>query len=92
MHPSDYRVAERTFEDKFGHYPKAPSFMKGKNIMTPNVLGIFFVAGTAVEISTGSGFDQRRIFGITVSGNHELSQMCDNWEEIEQIIKLMERG
>lgn len=38
---------------------------KGANFMTPDLLGFIRVNGEIIEITTGTGFQGERIFGVT---------------------------
>lgn len=39
--------------------------LSGSNIITPDVVGYYMVAGELVEVSTGPGFSDGRVWGVT---------------------------
>ena len=67
--------------------------VKGKNFMTPNVIGYYQIANGVAELSYGMGFNHRYVFGVTVvqnkKHNSELSDLFfDKKEAIEYIASL----
>jgi hypothetical protein len=63
------------------------SVVKGKNFMTPHVLGYYGNAKTAVELSQGTGFSHEKIFGVTVvlDGIHDNDKSKCFYSETEAI-------
>ena len=47
--------------------------VKGRNVMTPDLVGYYRVEGGVAELSWGEGFDRKEIFGVTVvrEGKHD---------------------
>lgn len=63
--------------------------IKGKNIMTPDVVRYGVSGAYAYELSQGEGFKREPIFGVSVitrkygESRHELSKMFYSLEEAE---------
>ena len=85
--------ASATPEQTVKHAPK------GKNFMTPDVLGRYFVpyskhrAEMVVEFSEGTGFNNDPMYGVTCANNKEIySELSkcffDKYEAIEYINSL----
>ncbi len=66
--------------------------VKGKNIMTPDIIRYGVAGKYAYELSEGTDFKHRPIFGVTVlrrkDGAHrtELGRCCHSIEEAEEYI------
>lgn len=66
--------------------------LKGKNIMTPDVIRYGVAGRYAYELSSGTGLTREPIYGVTIvlrgSGErrHDLSKMCESLEEAESYI------
>lgn len=65
------------------------SIVKGKNFMTPHVLGYYQINNGAAELTTGD-FMGNDMFGVTIvkDGEHQydLSKCFDNKEEATEYI------
>ncbi len=72
------------------------SVVKGRNFMTPNVLGYYKIKNGAVELSTGKGFTDNMLYGVTVvkdnEHNHELSQVFYSELKAERIYKIFKKN
>lgn len=69
------------------------NIVKGKNFMTPNVIGYYKIKNGAAELSKGEGFTGSMMYGVTVvkdnEHNHELSQaFSSEWKAKEYINNL----
>lgn len=71
------------------------SVVKGKNFMTPNVLGYYKVKNGAAELSIGKGFTNNMMYGVTVvkdnEHNHELSQVFYSELKAREYIKSLKK-
>lgn len=69
--------------------------IKGKNIMTPNIIGYGVHRDFAYELSSGEGINREPIFGVTIlerkSGyhRHDLSKMFYSLEEARNYLKAL---
>lgn len=85
---TDWPTTVTEFESLFGdRRTHRQTGLRGANFMTPEILGNVLVAGEPVEISTGSGFDHDRIFGVTfprdeAGGTDDRSRMCCSLREV----------
>lgn len=67
--------------------------MKGKNFMTPHILGYYYCGDYAVELSEGTGMEHEPIFGVTVvntvtaEAEHDLSKMFYSKQEATAYLK-----
>lgn len=66
------------------------SIVKGKNIMTPDIIGHYKIKNGAVEFSHGSGFMGGEMFGVTIVRGgkmiHDENKCFDDRAEAEQYI------
>lgn len=63
---NDWTVFMAEFNRAAVHWKWAPSQVPGRNLMTPEVLGTYITRdGDRVELSTGTGMDGERIWGLT---------------------------
>lgn len=67
--------------------------VKGKNFMTPNVLGYYKIKNGAAELAKGEGITGNIMYGVTVvqdnEHNHNLSQsFLSEWKAREYIKNL----
>lgn len=67
--------------------------VKGKNIITPNLIGYRKIPNGIVEITEGTGFSNEKVYGVTVVQNgihdHDKSKCCHSIEEVEEHIKTL---
>lgn len=67
--------------------------VKGKNFMTPDILGYYKIKNGAAELSKGEGITGSTMYGVTVvkdnEHNHKLSQsFYSEWKAMEYIKSL----
>jgi len=71
------------------------SVLKGKNFMTPDILGYYKIKYGSVELSTGKGFSGGTMYGVTVVKegihNHELSKCVHSKNEAIEYIKTLKK-
>lgn len=53
------------------------SVIKGKNLMTPDVLGYYISGNYIVELSQGTGFSGEQIYGVTVINGETMQREFD---------------
>jgi len=87
----DYLALERVVKTTISDYKKSSFRFKGKNFMTPDVLGLIKVGVNNVEISYGRGFSNDWIIGVTCSNYiSELSGPVYTIEELEEKLSEIE--
>jgi hypothetical protein len=72
--------------------------LKGKNIMTPDVIEYLQAGAYIVELSEGTGFSREPIFGVTVleldgddvKRRNDLSQLCHSLDDARDVIESLE--
>lgn len=70
-------------------------YIKGKNIMTPDVIRYGVAGKYAYELTEGTGFKREPIFGVTIltrrygEHRHDLSKMFYSIEEAEAWISTL---
>ncbi len=65
---ADWPTVVERYRSRFAevaHRGPANLGTRGANFMTPDLLGFIRVNGEVIEISTGTGFQGERIFGVT---------------------------
>lgn len=67
-------------------YPPRGLF-RGKNFMTPNVLGYYKLREGYAELSEGRGMSNQPIFGVTVKPDDGRSKLCFSRTEAETYIE-----
>ena len=74
-------------------------YFEGSNFMTPDVIKYGHIDNNRVyELSTGTGFNNNEIYGVTIRTKHDaencddLSQMCVSLEDAERYIKDLQEG
>jgi hypothetical protein len=89
-------MRDLTTEDIRTSNPKAKEIfirtIKGKNLITPDVLGYGVRGIFAYELSEGTGFGTNPLYGVTVleltgERRNDLSQMFHSIEEADEYIK-----
>jgi hypothetical protein len=71
--------------------PREFKELKGKNFMTPRVLGYFRCNDHAVELSQGEGFTRKPIYGVSVRPDefHVLSKLFDSKSDAMEYIECL---
>lgn len=68
----------------------AEAVRQGVNIMTPEIMGTFRATdGTPVEVSTGTGFDGDRCYGLSYPDGDDRSHLV--WSLDEVLAELQQR-
>ena len=60
---------------------------KGKNMMTPDILGYFKLRSGYAELSEGTGLSRQPIFGVTVRGAAAESKLFQSYSAAVEYIE-----
>lgn len=96
LHPAyeeELRV-KRVFHTDFTYCTEASKCFKGRNFMTPTIIGYTKSKGRVVEVSCGRNFDGDILFGVTfrtMSGErleNDPSTCVGSYEEVKELINV----